>query len=322
MPVDFSCDPRTELVRKKYFSMRPRGLERWLWQQQLPRAAERVFWLHWDAGHRNRNWCSQIPIRAVAEACCMDPATVTRAYQMLQKLGLLRRESSGRDPTCPFQQPVALTEVRIPQALLAELAREPNRRATESGAPRPETTGEGRAATHRATAPQPDVPVASSFRQAQEIFNRLSPGERARFHAASLSRALQIEFDSDSRLSPAEQKYLLNALQRQNRPPSAVKMPAHDRVVTPISVRPRLSPVDFACIQRRVADQEKGPRAGMLAREVAWAVGEGALARFGPRHGLNIALKKIREGTWTRPHRMPPNAHAAFGALLESCSAA
>jgi hypothetical protein len=320
MPVDFSFDPRTELVRKKYFSMRPRGLERWLWQQQLPRAAERVFWFHWDAGHRNGSWCSQIPIRAVAEACCMDPATVTRAYQLLQKLGLLRRESSGRDPTCPFQQPVALTEVRIPRTLLAELAREPNRRATESGAPRHDTTGEGKA-TGFATAPKPDVPVPSSFREAQEIFNRLSPGERTRFHVASLSRALQIEFDSDSRLSPAEQTYLLNALQRQNSPPAA-KMPAHDGVVTPISVRRRLSAVDLACIQRRVADQEKGPRARILAREVAWAVGEGALARFGPRHGLNIALKKIREGTWTRPHRMPPNAHAAFGALLDSCSAA
>src|SRR6516164_5406735 len=143
MPVDFSLDPRTVLVRRKYFSMRPRGLERWLWQQQLPRAAERVFWFHWDAGHRNRTWCSQIPIRLVAQACCLDPATVTRAYQLLQKLGLMRRESSGRDPACPFQQPVALTEVRIPRALLAELDREPDRRTPDAGAPRPEAKREG-----------------------------------------------------------------------------------------------------------------------------------------------------------------------------------
>ena len=43
-------DPRTVLVREKYFSLRPKPLERWLWQQGLSQAAERVFWLHWEEG--------------------------------------------------------------------------------------------------------------------------------------------------------------------------------------------------------------------------------------------------------------------------------
>jgi hypothetical protein len=319
MPIDFSLDPRTELVRRKYFSMRPRGLERWLWQQQLPRAAERVYWFHWDAGHVNRTWCSQIPIRQVAQACCLDPATVTRAYQLLQKLDLLRRESSGRDPTCPFRQPVALTEVRVPRALMAELAREPNRRTRDTGGQWQEAPGEGRPASGPAA--QSDVPLPASFREVQALFRRLSPAERLRFHTASLARAAHMEFDGDSRLSPTEQAYLLHSLARQTRPLSPPKMPAHSPVAASISVHRPLSAIDLARIRRRVAEQEKGPRAGCLAREVAWAVGEGALARFGPSHGLNIALKKIREGTWTRPHRMPPNAHAAL-ASLESCGAA
>jgi hypothetical protein len=320
MPVDFNLDPRTQLVRQKYFSMRPRGLERWLWQQQLPRAAERVFWFHWDAGHRSHTWCSQIPIRLVAEACCLDPATVTRAYQLLQKLGLLRRESSGRDPTCPFQQPVALTEVRIPRALLAELAREPNRRQRDAS-DRHEAIAEGGAGSGAASAPKPYLRVPASIREVQALFGRLTAGERLRFHEASLARASRIEFDADTRLSPAEQSYLLNSLERQHQASSQPKTPAHMGVATTISVHRTLSPMDLARIRRRVAEQAQGPRAGTLAREVAWAVGEGALARFGPSHGLNIALKKIREGAWTRPHRMPPNAFAAF-APLESCGAA
>ncbi len=72
-------------------------------------------------------------------------------------------------------------------------------------------------------------------------------------------------------------------------------------------------------------------------RQVLWAVEEGALRRFEPGKAVNIALKKIREGAWTRPNRMPPNWRAAgvaaialdgpvsatrIGAAAEVCSAA
>ena len=33
-------DPRTALVREKYFSLRPKPLEHWLWQQSLPQAED------------------------------------------------------------------------------------------------------------------------------------------------------------------------------------------------------------------------------------------------------------------------------------------
>jgi hypothetical protein len=36
---------------------------------------------------------------------------------------------------------------------------------------------------------------------------------------------------------------------------------------------------------------------------------------------VNIALKKIREGAWSRPNQMPPN-WARLSALPETCSAA
>ena len=42
-------------------------------------------------------------------------------------------------------------------------------------------------------------------------------------------------------------------------------------------------------------------------REVVWSIEEGSLRRFQSLHAMRIALKKIREGVWTRPNRMPPN---------------
>jgi len=42
-------------------------------------------------------------------------------------------------------------------------------------------------------------------------------------------------------------------------------------------------------------------------REVVWSIEEGALRRFQSLHAMRIALKKIRDGLWSRPHRMPPN---------------
>ena len=46
MPIEISRDPRVTLMRDKYFTMRPKPLERWVWQQGLPASTERVFWYH------------------------------------------------------------------------------------------------------------------------------------------------------------------------------------------------------------------------------------------------------------------------------------
>ena len=90
-------DPRVVLVREKFFTLRPEPLERYLWQIGLPQSAERVFWFHWQEGHRSGDWSSQVPLTRVAAACCLDVSTVTRAYQLLKKEELLRREDPGRE---------------------------------------------------------------------------------------------------------------------------------------------------------------------------------------------------------------------------------
>src|SRR5580698_676405 len=130
----YSRDARVRRGREKYFSIRPRPVERWLWAQGIPASAERVFWLHWQEGVQRGDWCSEIPLRRVARECSLDVSTVTRAYQLLGKMGCIRRTDPGRDAANPFQQATAVTEVRLPRELLGELDRHPNRRGAGRGA--------------------------------------------------------------------------------------------------------------------------------------------------------------------------------------------
>jgi len=78
-----AADPRTRLCQEKFFTQRPKPLERWLWRRRVPAAAERVFWFHWSEGARNGDWCSQFALHFVAHECEVDISTVTRAYQTL-----------------------------------------------------------------------------------------------------------------------------------------------------------------------------------------------------------------------------------------------
>ena len=83
----------------------------------------------------------------------------------------------------------------------------------------------------------------------------------------------------------------------------------------------RLSPLELARTRKRVLESVPGAQAQEVLRQVVWAVEEGALRRFEMPLAVNIALKKIREGAWSRPNRMPPN-WARIAALPETCSAA
>jgi len=340
-------DPRTVLVREKYFSLRPKPLERWLWQQGLSQAAERVFWLHWEEGMRSGDWCSQVPLRRVARECCVDPSTVTRAYQVLKSLGLIRREDPGRDPGNPFQQATAVTEVRIPRELLVELGRFPNRH-------RPEGTEPGRAVTADAsashpspnspqglsgrqsaecgpsaarppetapeasqTAPAPTPPPHLTFREQQRIQSKFSSAEKAAYSHAWAQRLGTMTFEATTRLTDDEQRQVLWQLHLVARPePAAEPTPACPAVSarsTPaVYAGPRrLAPLETARLRRKVLETVAAGDAAETFRQMLWAVEEGALRRFTSALAINIALKKLREGSWTRPNRMPPQWRSA-----------
>jgi len=343
MSQETSHDPRDRLVREKYFSLRPKPLERWLWQQSLPQAAERVFWLHWEEGMRNRDWCSQLPLKRVANLCCVDPSTVTRAYQVLKALGLIRREDPGRDPENPFQQATAVTEVRIPRELLTELSRSPNRAARSSAAPlaaaeqvmsapkepsslktaprAPESVSGTSALVAQERAP---VSRCRTRQESQAMWGRASATERSRFFTASRNGTTAIEFDADTKLTPEDRGEILTQLEQMARarcaPPT--QKAAQGASTAPSYARARrLSPLELARTRKRVLETVPGNGATEILRQVVWAVEEGALRRFEMPLAVNIALKKIREGAWSRPNRMPPN-WARLTTLPETCSAA
>ena len=321
MPIESARDPRVTLMREKFFSMRPKPLERWVWKQGLPASAERVYWYHWDLGARNGTWCSQVPLRVVARDCCLDPATVTRAYQLLKRRELVRRADPGRDPRNPFQQATAVTEVRVPRELIVELGREPSRRRMVAPTAEPHVAADlaGRAPEAAANA----SPAAASRERSRETFARLSAGERTRFAAASTHRRTAMEFDADTRLSPTDRAHVLATLESlaRARPVPAASVPA----TAGAAGRPRqLNAIELLGLQRSLrtlgAARGEAMPAELIA-QIAFAVEEGALQRFPVPHALNIALKKVREGVWSAPHRMPPDWRLRR-AITEPCAAA
>ncbi len=323
-----ASDPRVALVREKYFSLRPKPLEKWRWTAKAPGSAERVFWYHWDVGHQNGTWVSQVPIRLVAEACSLDVATVTRAYQWLKGRGLIRRIDGGRDDANPFRQATALTEVFVPRELVQRLAAEPNRRRRDTELQAPS------AARQAAPVPNPSEAIAEaatpdtaapavSRRESAAILKKLSDGERTRLYSAQRDRKTELQFDVDTQLEPAEQAHVLHTLQliAAARPTTAT---APARSMAPQKARAPLTVLQVAATRARIqkAKGEGDSRdVNALLRQVVWSVEEGSLAKFDRAHALSIACKKIREGGWSTPFRMPVD-WTWKRALPETCSVA
>jgi len=333
MSIENARDPRARLVHEKYFSLRPKPLERWLWAQGIPASAERVFWLHWHEGMKTGTWCSEVPIRRVAAECCLDVSTVTRAYQLLVRIGCLRRTDPGRDAANPFQQATAVTEVRIPRELLVELDRHPNR-AQRHGATVEQATSPERASKAETEAPG-EVNASSDpfaglsgrerLRALSQLTRALSPAERRQYDEASRTHRPHMAFDADSRLSAEERGRVLQQLSTLAAQPKVTVSAGAEprRTVAPSGPR-KLSVFELARLRRDVQGATSSATAPEFLRQVVWSIEEGALKRFSPTHAIHIALKKIREEAWTRPNRMPPNWARALGAPAhrETCSRA
>lgn len=354
MPGENTHDPRVVLKREKYFSLRPKPLEQWLWKAGIPPSAERVFWLHWQEGSRHPDWCSEIPIKRVAQQCCLDVSTVTRAYQLLHRLGLIRRQDPGRDPANPFQQATAVTEVRVPRELLVELDRHPNRprlpvEPTAASA-RTGTNGQGATASAApadcppapAPAPAPASPHRDPFpglslkerlRAIGGLNALMSAPERQAFQDAQRLHSHAMAFDADSRLSAEQRASVLLYLEIcAAKPASPTVAPGAGTLAREPALPRKLSVFELSRLRREIQSAVGTADSPERLREVLWSIEEGALRRFQTLHGIRIALKKLREGAWTRPNRMPPNWARALSAprsvepsrtaALESCGSA
>jgi hypothetical protein len=312
MPSENAHDPRVVLRRDKYFSLRPRPLEQWLWRQGVAPSAERVFWLHWQEGMRNADWCSEIPLRRVAQQCCLDVSTVTRAYQLLIGLGLIRRVDPGRDPANPFQQATAITEVRVPRELLVELDRHPDRAqfpaaATPAIESAPSAEAEATSTPVRMD-PFPGFSIKQRLRALAELTVLMSPEERRQFDEAQRLHSGAIEFDEASRLSAEQRGRVLQWLGICALKPAAGSMvPGAPAGEAPLRGPRKLTVFELARLRRELQALVEPAAVTERLREVTWSVEEGALQRFQSLHAIRIAIKKIRDGLWTRPNRMPPN---------------
>jgi DNA-binding MarR family transcriptional regulator len=317
MSIRNERDARTQLSREKYFSLRPKPLERWIWEQGIPQAAERVFWVHWEEGMRRGDWCSELSLRQIARECAVDTSTVTRAYQALKHLGLVRREDPGRDPANPFRQSIAITEVLIPRELLVNLSRFPNRNRI----PAAELPSIPKAASAQAEAPKAAVPRRG---ETKVILEKLSDSERQSYFAASRERRASMSFDVETKLTPEERGRVLDVLMSLANAtpstPSPSASTAPQKQVGNYAKPRRLSALEAARVRSCVLPLAAPNGGAELFRQVLWSMEEGALRRFDARHAMNIALKKIRDGAWTKPHRLPPNWLAS--ARNETCSAA
>ena len=317
-------DPRTALAQDKYFTLRPQPLERWIWERGLAQAAERVFWVHWEEGMRAGNWCSQLSLRRVAQLCCVDPSTVTRAYQQLKAAGLILREDPGRDPANPFRQATALTEVRLPRELLGQLAQAPNRsrRSQTAGTTPSDITAPALAtiAAEQPVARAAETPLpAVSMRAAMRVIGKLSASEKAEYDQAWCEKRGTMAFDEHTTLNAAEQRVALLQLQAIAQPvkTATAAQPGTAKAAVTMTWPRRLTPLEAARLRKRVGQTLPGSEGPETFRQILWAVEEGALRRFEPAKAVNIALKKLREGAWTRPNRMPPQWRLAALAPIE-----
>ena len=331
MPKNCHRDPRDVVVQDKFYTHLPDPLFDVIAEKRLPAAAILVLLTHLKAGAIRGDHCSEIPIEAVAERCRISTSTVTRSYQLLIRLGLLRRADPGRDSNRPHQQAVAVTEFRLPADLVSGLDRYPNRRRppASSAPPSVEPEPEVRAGPAPGLVSAPPVapvpaPVANptltdpfaglSGREriaAQAaLLARMSKTERARYDQAFSLHAPTMAFDTESALTADQQRTVLQLLAILARPQRQVA-PARAPCLGPAADLPRprrrLSMLELARVRHGLQIACGSTYIDELARQIVWSVEEGALAKFPALHAIHIALKKVREGAWSRPHRMPPN---------------
>ncbi len=322
MPEKCHRDPRDVLVQDKFYTHLPDPLFDLIAEKRLPAAAILVLLTHLKAGAIRGDYCSEIPIEAVAARCRISTSTVTRAYQLLIRLGLLRRADPGRDTTRPHQQAVAVTEFRLPTGLLRELDRYPNRRRPPASSAPPQVAASAPtepASSASTEPPTPNAPLTDPFaglsgraRMAAQaaLLGCMSKAERARYDQAFSQHASTMAFDPDSALTDAQRSTVLQLLAILARPqPQAAPVRAPCLGSGGDSPRPsrRLSMLELARVRHGLQAARGLTDVDELCRQIVWSVEEGALLKFSALHAIHIALKKVREGSWTRPHRMPPN---------------
>jgi hypothetical protein len=162
-------------------------------------------------------------------------------------------------------------------------------------------------------------------RALSELTHAMSAAEREEYQNAMRLHRVSMTFDMDSKLTQEARAVVLQVLASMAEAPVVTD---HKSTTTEPRVdskgRRKLTVFELARLKRDIQIATSSTAAAELLRQVAWSIEAGALRRFSPQHALHIALKKIREEAWTRPHRMPPNwsPELSAPAVTEPCRAA
>lgn len=332
-------DPRQALIDTKYFGIRPQPLEQYLYNLELSQTCERVFWLHWDEGARNRNWISEIAISEVARRVRCDESSVTRAYQRLQRLGLLRRQNPGRDPSHPFRMATSLTEVLLPRQALGGLFNAPSRRRDAhagKSAVTPLTTVQTVPAPAAAPAPAPtaretrSIDGDAAWKACLETLRQ----ELSEHDFKVWIACIQPHLSGSQLILFAPNRMVVDWLQRfegrlkellvgegtgitgivirvGNKPSATAAATAVPPQRTAPSKAVPDRPRDISVfIQARTRELlcELVPleKVDELWRQILWSMHAGALRKLELLKAMHTGLKLVRTGEWTKPNRMPP----------------
>ena len=150
----------------------------------------------------------------------------------------------------------------------------------------------------------------------------MSEKERSNFRDSMYRRLPGMTFDAETTVSEDIRKAILAYLGALVASSAAKAAPTPRLRPLQASNGPRkLTLFELARLRRELQKTADTSDVAELTRQVLWAVEQGALLKLPSAKALNVALKKIREGAWTRPHRMPPNWTRSIAAP-ETCGAA
>lgn len=311
-------DVRTTLSAEKHYINMPMPLFLYLSSLDITKAQESIFWLHWGEGQIRGDWTSEIPIKTVATRLSLSERSVKRGYQVLVKLGLLRRQGQGRSLRDPMKAAVTKTEVLIPETVADELLATPNRAVAYRATPSLKQEAELESSTNNQAEPQhanggrqdipkpqtchvsiddPDAGASSRKLGSQKPRRAISGWKNApELRGAPLGLADFLEWaDTGEGAGLFTNRY------------EAMRVYAAHICPQKFPKRRSLYPGYVFKLRRDLAEKLNyyGEELQRLWNEVVWEMQSGDFADMPVPKARNIIMKSIRMNKWRKPYGMP-----------------